>query len=123
MQKGGAMETVFSKEIRADLDRARVLAAKRTSRLRAKADGAVYPVLRMWKGGFAMADDAPALRGLIDLFDGEKHLFQCLIVASADEAGERQYEFKRATIVADRAALDFELPENAPVALIGPARL
>jgi hypothetical protein len=116
------MESVFSKEIRADLDRVQMLKARRTSRLKAKVDGAVYPVLRMWKGGFAMADDAPPLRGLVDLFEGEKHLFQCLIVASADDAGERQYEFKRATVVADRAALDFALPENAPAALIGPAR-
>jgi hypothetical protein len=117
------MESVFSKEIRADLHRARVQAAKRKTRLRARVDGKVYPVLRIWKGGFAMADDAPPLRGLIDLYDGEKHLFQCLIVASAEEAGQRQYDFKRATVVADRPALDFELPDDAPVALIGPPRL
>ncbi|MFK7869669.1 MAG: hypothetical protein AB8B58_10560 [Roseobacter sp.] len=115
------MESVFSKEIQAGLDSARIQAQKRKSRLRIRVDGATQPVLRLWKSGFSVEASAPALRGFVDVYDGETHLFQCLIVTSADEAGERQYEFKRATAIADRAALDFELPEHSPVALIGRA--
>ena len=114
------MEMVFSKEIQAGLDAARLDNLRRTSRLRICVDGTFFPVLRMWKTGFAVAaSDAPRLRGLVDLYDGSKHLFQCLIIANEDaEAGEMHYEFKRATAVATSAALDFERDESAPEGLI-----
>lgn len=114
------METVFSKEIQAGLDAARTASLKRASRLRIDAGGILHPVLRMWKTGFAIAaEDAPKLRGLVDIFDGSAHLFQCLIVASDDTVpGEMHYEFKRATPVAERAALDFEMAQDAPAGLI-----
>ena len=64
------------------------------------------------------AKSAPHLRGLVDLYDGAKHLMQCLIVASEEQAGEMQFEFKRATVVEDRPAVDFEKAANAPVGLI-----
>ena len=51
----------------------------------------------------------------IGLFDD---VFQCLIVASSIENGELVCDFKRATAVADRAALDFWRDENAPVAFL-----
>lgn len=117
------MEAIFSKEIQAGLDAARVDSLRRASRLRLEVDGKRYPVLRMWKTGFALdATEAPHLRGLCDLYDGAAHLFQCLIVASDEEAGEMRFEFKRATPVADRPALDFEQAETAPSALIEDAR-
>ena len=117
------METVFSKEIQAGLDRARVESLKKASRLRVDVDGKIFPILRMWKTGFAMELDAPALRGFVDVYDGSVHLFQCLIVASEDEdTGERLYEFKRATAVAQKPAVDFEIAPDAPVALIRDAR-
>lgn len=116
------METVFSKEIQAGLDKARLDGLRKSSRLRANAGGDIRPVLRMWKTGFAMEADAPALRGFVDLYDGSVHLFQCLIVTSDEDAGERRYEFKRATAVTGTAAVDFEVAENAPVALIEQTR-
>ena len=117
------MEAVFSKEIQAGLDRARVESMKKSSLLRVGVDDDVFPVLRMWKTGFAMAADAPALRGFVDLYDGSLHLFQCLIVNSEDaDTGERQYEFKRATAVAEKPALDFEKSPDAPAGLIEDAR-
>ena len=112
------METLFSKEIQAGLDQARLDGMKKSSRLRASAAGKSSPVLRMWKTGFAMEASAPALRGFVDLYDGTIHLFQCLIVTSEEETGERRYEFKRATAVAEKPAVDFEVAENAPVGLI-----
>ena len=117
------METVLSKEIQAGLDAARLAGLRKASRLRINVDGQVHPVLRMWKTGFAVAaEDAPHLRGLVDLYDGANHLFQCLIVAGEEEAGEMQYEFKRATAVAQSAALDFEKLANAPAGLITDGR-
>ncbi|WP_300058818.1 hypothetical protein [uncultured Roseobacter sp.] len=116
------MEAIFSKEIQAGLDQARIDAMKKSSRLRVQVDGDIHPVLHMWKSGFALPSDAPALRGRVDLYDGAVHLFQCLIITSSDEAGERRYEFKRATAVSDAPAVDFEIDEEAPAGLIEDAR-
>lgn len=116
------MESFFSKEIQAGLDKARKEELRKSSRLRVSFSDQMLPVLRMWKTGFAMEVDRPALRGFVDLYDGSIHLFQCLIVTSEEEGGERHYEFKRATAVAEKPAVDFEIPDDAPAALIEKAR-
>ena len=58
------------------------------------------------------------LRGFVDLYDGARHLYQCLIVASEEDGGQMRYEFKRSTEARDAAPLDFARDEDAPVALI-----
>ncbi|WP_187429047.1 hypothetical protein ROLI_004430 [Roseobacter fucihabitans] len=116
------MEAFFSKEIQAGLDQARVTSLKKASRLRVTVGNDVYPVLRLWKSGFSMEADAPSLRGLVDLYDGSLHLMQCLIITNYAQEGERRYEFKRATVVAEGPAVDFEVEETAPKALIEDAR-
>ncbi len=117
------MTTFLPKEVQAGLDSARLASLHKASRLRIDLDGVTYPVLRMWKTGFSMdAETAPQVRGFVDLYDGALHLFQCLIVASDEDAGEMRYEFKRATAVAGGPALDFERATDAPVALIADAR-
>ncbi len=117
------MEEILSKEIQAGLDAARLDSMRKASRLRIAVDGQQYPVVRQWKTGFAViATDVPALRGLVDLYDGAVHLFQCLIVASDEENGEMGYEFKRATAAADKAPLDFVRSADAPAGLITDAR-
>jgi len=105
------------KDVREALDAARNQELKRKSRLRVEVGQAVFPVLRFWHDGFALnADLSPrSLRGLVDVYDGSRHVFQCLIVASSIENGELVCDFKRATAVTDRAALDFWRDENAPV--------
>ena len=114
------METYLPKEIREGLDAACRKDARRKSRLRVHVGDETFPVLRLWHDGFALAiEDAPHLRGLIDLYDGGRHLSQCLIVASEEENGEMVYEFKRATAAADAPPLDFAREDDAPVALIG----
>ena len=118
--RGGCnMSEYLPKEVREGLELARKLALRNKSRMRVRVGDEVYPVLKFWPGGFALdADNAPHLRGLVDLYDGTRHLYQCLIVASEEELGEMKYEFKRSTAVVDRAPLDFAREENAPVALI-----
>ncbi|MDW3224544.1 MAG: hypothetical protein R8G34_16970 [Paracoccaceae bacterium] len=112
------MEAFFSKEIQDGLDKARVASLKRASRLRVAVGGDVHPVLRLWKSGFSIETEAPDLRGLVNLYDGSVHLMQCLIIASDAAPHERRYEFKRATAVADKPALDFEVARDAPTGLI-----
>ena len=106
--------------ITTELRAAQRAARGKRSRLRVEANGESYRILRLTPEGFALdLEDAPKLRGLVDIFDGAKHQFQCLIVATEEAVpGEMHYEFKRATAVADRAALDFEVPEGAPAGLI-----
>jgi hypothetical protein len=107
------------KDVREGLDAARLRDQRKRSRLRVQVGEAVFPVLRFWDEGFALdASLTPNLRGLVDVYDGARHIFQCLIIASAQENGELVCDFKRSTMVADRAPLDFWRDENAPVALL-----
>ncbi len=102
--------------IKDGLDAARMQTLKRKSRLRVQVGQAVFPVLRFWHDGFALdASLAPKLRGLVDVYDGATHKFQCLIVASTLEKDDLICDFKRATAVTDTAPLDFWRDENAPV--------
>lgn len=116
------MTDFLPKEVREGLEAARRAELRKKSHLRVRVGEDVYRVLRFWDGGFALeAETAPHLRGLVDLYNGGVHLYQCLIVASAEEDGEMRFEFKRNTAAVDRAPLDFVRDENAPVALIGRA--
>ncbi len=109
----------LSNEVRDGLEAARKLAQKRRSRLRVHVGQDIYPILRYWQNGFAIsADHAGHLRGLVDIYDGAKHLTQCLIMASVQENGELICEFKRNTAALDQAPLDFEQDEGRPVALL-----
>jgi hypothetical protein len=108
------------KEVREGLELARRLDLAKKSRLRVHTDDEIFPVRRFWEGGFSLdAEGAPQLRGLVDLYDGARHLYQCLIIASEEASGEMIYEFKRHTAAVDKAPLDFYREEAAPVALIG----
>lgn len=71
---------------------------------------AVHPVLRMWDGGLSLPAEAGAdLRGRVDVYDGRRHLFHALIVASDDGgvAGEVRCSFKRVTPADATPARDY----------------
>lgn len=114
------MTTFLPKEVREGLELARKRDLKRKSRLRVAVGDQLFPVLEMRNSGFALdVDNAPKLRGLVDLYDGGRHLYQCLIIASEEDGGMMRYEFKRSTAATDKAPLDFVRDENAPIALLG----
>lgn len=109
----------FSKELREGFELARKRQNARKSRLRVQIGAEVYPILRLWDGGLALdADQLSHLRGLVDVYDGTRHLSQCLIVASIVENGQLICNFKRSTPVTDHPPLDFWRDENAPVAFL-----
>lgn len=113
------MTTYLSKEVAAGLEAARIKELKRKSRLRVVVGDDVYPVLRFWQTGFSLRPEgAPRLRGLVDLYDGGVHLWQCLIVTAAEEDGEIKYEFKRQTAAMPGPPLDFVRREDAPAGLL-----
>lgn len=113
------MSDFLPKEVREGLEQARKQSLKRKSRLRVHTGDDIYPVLKFWDTGFSLdVENAPHLRGLVDLYDGSRHLYQCLVVASDEESGLMVYEFKRSTAAQDKAPLDYVQEENAPVALL-----
>ena len=88
----------------------------RKSRLRIHTGDEVLPVLRRWRGGFALdAAQVTHLRGHVELYEGGRHIASALIVASDIEGDELICTVKRETPVADRAPLDFERSDDAPV--------
>ncbi|WP_135505909.1 hypothetical protein [Roseovarius aestuariivivens] len=114
------MTTYLPKEVQDGLDAARLQAKRRKSRLRVETGAQSFAVLRSWEGGFALpSDGGPHLRGLVDLYDGTRHLSRCLIVASEEEAGERRYDLKLVNQTGGSQPVDFERLEDLPVALIG----
>ncbi len=116
------MTDFLTKELRDGIAQARKLAAKKNARLKVHVGDETYPVLRVWKNGFALdAEDAPHMRGLVDLYDGARHAAQCLVIASEEDAGEMRYEYKRSTTAHETAPRDFAPEDGAPVALIGRA--
>ncbi|NNE79826.1 MAG: hypothetical protein HKN18_06085 [Silicimonas sp.] len=103
------MSEFLPKEVREGLEQARKHKLRKKSRMKVRVGDQSFTILRYWDDGFALdADDAPQLRGLVDLYDGGRHLSQCLIIASEEDGGEMVFEFKRATVAADQAPLDYE---------------
>jgi hypothetical protein len=92
---------------------------RRGSRLCLHVDGEIYPLRRLWDTGFSIdADRAPALRGLVDLYDGPRHISHCLIVASGLDDDQRIFEFKRETPAGRNRVADFAVEGEAPAALL-----
>lgn len=104
------MQEDLSAELRAALAAAERAAPKGRSGpgLRLQVGRASYPVLRLWAGGLALpAEAAGRLRGRVDVHDGSRHLFHCLIVASREAGGEVVCEFKQATPAGDSPPRDY----------------
>lgn len=113
------MSTWVPKEVQAGLDAARKKSLRKSSKMRVEADGQSFRVLKFREDGFTLdIEDAPHLRGLVDLYDGGRHVYQCLIVASEEDGDVMHYEFKRSTVAEDKPPADYFRGENAPVALL-----
>ena len=113
------MSTYLPQDLHDDLDAARLASLRKRNRLRVLVDGQAWPLLRLWQTGFSVeSEKVPSLRGLVDVYDGTRHLYQCLIVASGEEAGEMRYDFKRNTAAQDQAPLDHIREADAPIALL-----
>ena len=113
------MDNFISDEVRLGLQRAHTKALERKNRLRVQSGAVSTPILRSWDGGFATAaESAPALRGRVDIYDGSKHLYQCLVIFSSREGNEMIYEYKRHTPTEDRRIVDYDEADDKPVALI-----
>ena len=114
------MSTFLPPDVQAGLDAARKQALRDNSRLRVRAGERVYHVLHAWENGFSLElSEEDCVRGRVDLYDGARHLSQCLIVASEEDGDVMRFEYKRMTEASETQPLDFVKADDAPVALIG----
>jgi len=111
-------------DVQIGLDEARRSAHLKSHRLRVEAGGVSHRILRAWPGGFAIdAADGARLRGLVDLYDGARHLSRGLIVAASESGAERIFDYKRMTDATGGQPSDFVHAPDAPAGLLdGPRR-
>ncbi len=113
------MNDFLPKDVLDGLHAARRKAERKRSRRSVHIGDDVFPILTFEDSGFELdAEHAPQLRGLIDIYEGPKHLYQALIVATEMLGDVMRYEFKRNTFAADRPPLDFYQEHEAPIALL-----
>ena len=113
------MTTFLPPDVQAGLDEARRKAWKKSHRLRVQAGDTSYRVVQAWEDGFSLERDAAAaLPGRVALYDGGNLLSECLIIASEEDGDLMRFEYKRMTEATGQQPLDFERPDDAPVALI-----
>ena len=113
------MSSFLPQSVRDELAAAQKSARRRRATRVVHIGDEAYPILEMTEDGFSVdAADAPRLRWLIDIYDGARHLYQALIVASEQQGDLMRYEFKRNTAATTTAPLDFETVSDRPVALL-----
>lgn len=113
------MNDFLPEAVRHGLEQARKTALRRSTRLCVHDGDDVYAIRRLWDGGFALdAAIAKKVRGRVEIYDGARHLYQCLIVDYADEGEERVFEFKWLHPVTDHPPVDYEHPNFVPAGLI-----
>jgi hypothetical protein len=113
------MTEFLPRDLQDQLDAARRQTRRRRATRVVHAGDEAFPILDYSDTGFAVdAGDVPRLRGLIDIYDGARHLARALIVASAREGDLMRYEFKRNTAAASSAPVDFERTAPSPAGLL-----
>lgn len=104
----------LSEFVQAGLDNARRKAERKKSRLSVHVGDDVFPIRQFSETGFVVdIKRAPQLRGLVDIYDGPKHLSRALIIAAEEDGDDMRYEFKRETVMTDTPIRDFaaDVPE------------
>ena len=113
------MTDFLPKDVLDGLRAAQKKAERKRSRRMVHVGDEAFPILTFSEAGFTLdAEHAPHLRGLVDIYEGPRHLYQALIVASDLEGDVMRYEFKRNTPASDHAPLDFYQEQEAPIALL-----
>lgn len=113
------MSTFLPREVQLGLEAARKQALRMQSTLSVHVGKGIHPILKFSDGLFSVdAEVCPKLRGLVDIYDGDRHLYQALIMSCRQAGGEWVFEFKRNTMAADRPVLDFWIEPDAPKGLL-----
>ncbi|SHI84617.1 hypothetical protein [Wenxinia saemankumensis] len=113
------MNDILPEAVRKGLEEARVAMLRKSNRLCVHDGDNVFRLRRIWDGGFSLdAAGAPLLRGHVALYDGPRHVADCLVIGSEEAEGERLYEYKRQTAALDRPPLDYAPDSERPAGLI-----
>lgn len=116
------MSEYLPKEIRDQLAAAQRHTERKRATRSVHADDQAFAIIDMSDHGFALvADDAPRLRGLIDIYEGARHLYQALIVTARQDGDLMRYDFKRNTATAQTAPVDFVQDDVRPAGLLSNA--
>ena len=92
---------------------------RKTQRFRVRSEDGEFPVLKLWRDGFEVAEDAaPRMRGHVDILEGDERVARCLVVLAKAEFGVATYEFKHRTEEGAQRPVDYARDETAPVALL-----
>lgn len=113
------MSEFLPEAVRKGLEDARKAALKLNSRLCVHDGDDVYRILQMWGDGFTLERGAAdKLRGRVEIYDGARHLYQCLVVGSSEAGCVRRFDFKWLHPVSQNPALDFVREEFRPAGLL-----
>ncbi|MEM7722873.1 MAG: hypothetical protein AAF376_10900 [Pseudomonadota bacterium] len=113
------MSSFLPKSIRDELATAQKRSRRRQATRAVHVGDEAFAILDYSEDGFSVdVEETPRLRGFIDIYDGPRHLYQALIVASARQGDVMRYEFKRNTAATTTAPVDFERPDDQPIALL-----
>lgn len=104
------MSEYLPKEVREGLAGAAEPQVTIKRRLKVKAGGHSFTILREWDTGFSVdAAEAPRMRGLVEVYDGQTLVRQGLVMATEESSGQMCYEYKRTSRSLDGPALDYEI--------------
>ncbi|MEJ6396938.1 hypothetical protein [Yoonia sp. 208BN28-4] len=113
------MNDFLPEAVRKGLEGARKASLKLNTKLCVHDGNDVYRIVRMWDDGFALDSGvADKLRGRVEIYDGVRHLYQCLVIGSEAQGAEQVFEFKWLHPVSDRAPVDFVQDTFQPAGLI-----
>ena len=113
------MNDFLPAEVREGLKAARKASIKRNDRLCVHDGDDVYRIRRFWEEGLSLdAEHGDKLRGRVEIYDGARHLFQCLIISSRLEGEEYIFDFKWLNPVVTQPAADFVRPDAIPAGYI-----
>lgn len=116
------MTDYLPQAVREGLRQARRASLHRNDRLCIHDGDTVYRVLRFWSDGISIdARHGDKLRGRVEIYDGARHLYQCLIENGDKQGDEVIFDFKWLHPVTDKAPVDFEQADFVPAGLIARA--
>lgn len=91
----------------------------RPTGLRIVSGSVSWPIRRIWRDGFSLAI-GQQIRGFIDIYDGERHVFSCLACENGTEGDEQifliQQRNKGQSPVPPDAVGEVEVPAGAVAA-------
>ena len=113
------MSDMLPEAVLQGLQEARKAAQRRSNRLCVHVGEEVYGIHLLCDDGVAMnAEDAPKIRGHVQIYDGARHLYQALVVTSREEEGERVFEFKWSQPAASGPAPDYVIAKDSPAGFL-----